>query len=394
MRVPDRLAGVVVAAFGLLMLAAAVMLRMAPVTLRGQELSFDRIVFIVSNTASLTGFQGNYTDPADLQPLGQACIGVLMLGGTLMSFVVGGWALVRILGMPFSDEQVLRASLWTCAVAILGGATALMQPGLGLWPAVFQSASALGNNGSILGTPPALMDWRTHVILLPLGFLGGLGIPVLLDLASGITEQRRLHRHTVAVLISSALIYLIGLGSIALFEWLLSGDPLRIAFINGSVDALNTRSIGLPLGNLSSLSRAAQWMVMLLMAVGAAPAGSGGGLKTTTLLVFTRDAHRLMFGKPVGRIFGVACVWIAIFILLAFAMTIALLITEPQLAADRGLFIAISALSNCGLSHEPLNMTGASLFVLSGTMLLGRFVPLTILWWCARNVEDTEIAVA
>ena len=61
--------------------------------------------------------------------------------------------------------------------------------------------------------------------------------------------------------------------------------------------------------------------------------------------------------------------------------------------ADRALFIIISAVSNVGLSHDPLGVNPDNAFVLSSAMLLGRLMPMIILWWTALSCDDADVAV-
>jgi Trk-type K+ transport system membrane component len=130
------------------------------------------------------------------------------------------------------------------------------------------------------------------------------------------------------------------------------------------------------------------------MAVGASSAGTGGGIKITTLAVlFTGLLHTFRRRQP-GRLFAVAATWVGIYCLIAFLCLIALLVTQPQLAPDRLLFMSISALSNVGLSKDPISLTGPGLYILSITMLLGRLIPLAILWWTAMTVRDADLLVA
>jgi Trk-type K+ transport system membrane component len=62
-------------------------------------------------------------------------------------------------------------------------------------------------------------------------------------------------------------------------------------------------------------------------------------------------------------------------------------------SGDRVLFLTISALTNTGLSHDVINITGEGLFTLSAAMFAGRVVPLLILWWLADSTTDADIAV-
>ncbi len=73
-----------------------------------------------------------------------------------------------------------------------------------------------------------------------------------------------------------------------------------------------------------------------------------------------------------------------------FGTLLALLATNPDQPGDRLLFLAVSAASNVGLAHNPVTIVGSGMFVLSGTMLLGRILPLVILWWTVYAVQDED----
>jgi trk system potassium uptake protein TrkH len=390
MRFPDRSAALVVAALVLVMMIAAAVLH-SSIASRPGTMNVDRAVFASVNAGTLTGFQLPI-NPDDLKGPGQIMITVLMVGGTLTALIVGGWGLVRLLNLPFSDQQIVQSSLTIYVAVVLVGATALMRQGVEVAAATFQAASAFGNSGLVLGRLCTTLDWRTHVIVLPLALLGGLGIPVLMDVGSSITQLRRPHSHTIAVLSSTAGIYLMGVMLIVLLECI-AGSNLREGAVRGSTEMLNSRSLGMPFDSFTALTRASQWIVLMAMAIGASPGGTGGGIKGTTLLVIGRSTRRGLAGQPLERIFAVAMAWFMLYFVLTLATTIGLLVTEPQLTADRVLFVSISALSNCGTSQEPLAITGAGLYILSLTMLAGRLLPLAILWWAARNIPETDLAV-
>jgi Trk-type K+ transport system membrane component len=61
--------------------------------------------------------------------------------------------------------------------------------------------------------------------------------------------------------------------------------------------------------------------------------------------------------------------------------------------ADGGVFLIISALSNVGMSHDPVSVVGKGSYLLSGIMLIGRLAPLAVLWWMARTTRDAEVLV-
>ena len=67
--------------------------------------------------------------------------------------------------------------------------------------------------------------------------------------------------------------------------------------------------------------------------------------------------------------------------------------TKGDLPADHVLFLAISALSNVGLSHNLVQLSPAGPFILSAAMLAGRMTPLLILWWMADTTPEADVAV-
>jgi trk system potassium uptake protein len=295
--------------------------------------------------------------------------------------------------MPFADSQVIRGTIGSYLLAVLLGATILIGPGVDLSTAVFQAASAFGNVGLTMGPAPSFGDWTTYVILLPLALLGGLGIPVLLDLFTAIPARRRPHPHTVWAITLSAAVFLAGSALVFVIETV-SETPFRQAVLLSAGESINSRSAGLPTGAVAQLTRGSQWIAMVLMAIGACPAGCGGGIKLTTIFVLARETRRLLAGGIIGRIFGAACAWFGIYLLIVLGAAILLAVTQPQLGGDRLLFLSISATSNVGSSPDPVSLTGSGLYILAAAMMLGRFIPLGVIWWTARHIEsETDVAI-
>jgi trk system potassium uptake protein TrkH len=393
MKLPaEKLSGVLIGFLLLLIVAAVFVLRSQFATITGNEMNIDRAVFNAVNAGTLTGFELTVT--VDSYKLaGQITVFVLIVAAALISLIVGGWAVVRICRMPFEYMHIVRSSVIAYVLAVLLGAAALLGPGISIWPALFQASSAFANAGHVIGAVPTDIDWRVHVILLPLAFIGGLGIPVILDLLSSPAARRRPHAHSVAVLLMSAIVYAAAVVLIFLLDWGATSAQRRQTLVLASSHVLNSRTLGWPLGSLIQLSRPSQWILMLVMIIGASPASTGGGMKTTTLYILGRDTARLLRGQVVGRIFGIAVTWVGVYLIIVVATTIGLVWNYPQEPGERMLFLAISAASNVGTSHAPLTLTGAGLYILSAAMLLGRLLPLGILWWSAKYAAGTDVAV-
>ena len=69
--------------------------------------------------------------------------------------------------------------------------------------------------------------------------------------------------------------------------------------MNGN--SLNGRTAGFPMELGGSLQRSVLWMLALVMVIGASPAGTGGGLKTTMPVVIFR-----LLGQPGASNYGQA----------------------------------------------------------------------------------------
>jgi trk system potassium uptake protein TrkH len=365
---------------------------------RGHELSFRRSVFAAVNATTLTGFQqdvGSTLPGADVLRL------ILTIGGTLFTLTAGGILVSRAARMGYSGGQVAAAAAVTTLVATVGGAACLIDSERGLVASLLTSSSAFGNSGLFAGVLPDLLSWRTHVVLLPLATAGGLGLPVVMEMFDRITGARtRLSTHSRRALALTAAAYLFGV--LAIF--LLGGDTgsghraaaaadsdnWREQLASASAFSLNARTAGLPLESVRALARPAQWVVFVLMIVGGCPGGTAGGLKTTTLWRLFTGIGDALRGRRAPASFGIAACWVMGYFLTAVVGFVLLMRTEPDISADRLLFLAFSALGNCGLWHDPISVTGNGLFTLSAMMLIGRLAPIGVLWWLVRRGGDEE----
>ena len=93
------------------------------------------------------------------------------------------------------------------------------------------------------------------------------------------------------------------------------------------------------------------------------------------------------------RITGIASVMITSYLLLVLATTLGLLATIPEVPGERLLFLAASAVGQVGLAHDYIAFEGPGNYVLSLAMLLGRALPLVILWWAIKTTDDVDVAV-
>jgi Trk-type K+ transport system membrane component len=96
----------------------------------------------------------------------------------------------------------------------------------------------------------------------------------------------------------------------------------------------------------------------------------------------------------VPRAFGIAAVWATVYLGIVFGGLLLLLWRAADMAADRLLYLTVSAASNVGLAHDPVSIVGPGLYTLCAVMLAGRMAPVFFLWWMARTTDDADLAVA
>ncbi|NPB07392.1 MAG: potassium transporter [Aquificae bacterium] len=162
-----------------------------------------------------------------------------------------------------------------------------------LFNGFFHAVSAFNNAGfSTLreGLAEFKSDPVVNLVIAFLVVLGGLGFFVVNDLYLYFTGRvRRLSVHTYLVLYFS--LFLIAAGTLGLLftEWGnekgLWGESWYGRVLGAFFLSVSSRTAGFSTLDLAQLSESSQFLLMMLMFVGASPGGTGGGIKTTTFLV-------------------------------------------------------------------------------------------------------------
>jgi trk system potassium uptake protein len=351
-----------------------------------------RALFYVMNAATLTGFAAN-PGIEQLSGFGQGIILFLIIAGSLFTMIVGGLAVVRIVRLRYSDVEVIFAAFLLEGAALLIGSGLLWDADRSPFQALFLAASAFGNCGLTLGRVPGAANVLTHGIILPLAVLGGLGLPVLMELGSFAFFRISLSRYSMVVLGMTAWVYLIGmpimLGLCSAGHWASLRSQIPIA----SALTLASRTSGLEITPIENLPSVARWGLMILMVIGASPAGTAGGLKTTTVVELFRGIRGLLLGKPALRSFAVAVVWLLVFMGLILLSVMLLSFVSAKDPANNTLFNAVSAMSNVGYTAAPMPDEMRVMYAYCAIMLVGRMSPLMVMWWMAESTADAELAV-
>lgn len=266
------------------------------------------------------------------------------------------------------------------------------------WASAFHAISAFCNAGFML-TRENLVPWTSSPtvcgIIMVLITLGGIGFPVLSELWTyGLGKllkehPARISLHTrVALAMSAALTF--GVGLILLgSEWFhslrhLSWPERVLAALFQSVTLRTAGFNTVSFAEFSSLSLA---ICCLVMFVGAAPGGTGGGIKVTTLAALFAafraelkgDADAHLFDRRLNETSVRRAVAVA-FISAGVVMLIILALFAAEGAPPLHLvFEAVSAFTTTGVTAavtETLSTSGKLIIIAS--MLVGRVGPLTL----------------
>lgn len=263
----------------------------------------------------------------------------------------------------------------------------------GLWYAVFHSVSAFCNAGfDLFGNFQSLerftSDVTVNLVMMVLIISGGIGFSVLADLYTK-RSLKGLALHSEVVLKVTALLIVVPAVLIGILEWngALAAYDLPGRVLGSLFTAVTPRTAGFNTVPTGALSEATALLVMMLMFIGASPASTGGGIKTTTfaMVVLTVVAavrgqgDVVIRGRRIAHQIAVKCLSIAaISLALVLTTTFVLLLTEDASFLDT-LFEAISAFGTVGLSRgitPTLSTLGRLALIV--TMFAGRVGPLTL----------------
>jgi trk system potassium uptake protein TrkH len=375
-----------------------------------------------------------YDVGSDLSVFGQIVVMALMQLGGATSLAFGcvlAVATMRAFARFEPDRDLTIPSTATMIRFALGvmfvfegvGAAALF----GLWPegwaksekllySLLYSISAFCNSGFSLhedGLSPFLGQWRLHGVLTPLMIAGGLGVIVWRNLWRTGLRRERLSAHTKIVLWATSVLIVIGGVSLLILERpktrdvrghdrrealrLVEQSPNRLdqmaagrRTVAAAFLSISARTTGFQITDIESngLSRASQFLLVLLMAVGGNPASTAGGLKTVAVAALLISAVYTLRGRrgtaPRSRpILDIFVRW-SLVLLIAFAalvcsVVLALCITESDRFDDL-LFESVSACSSVGLSTGLTGgLSAAGRIVLIFAMSIGRVGPVALL---------------
>jgi trk system potassium uptake protein TrkH len=400
--------------FAALIGVGTLLLLLPGATAAGRSAPLSVALFTATSAVCVTGLTvvdtGTYWSH-----LGQMIIlGLLEVGGvgfgasaTLLFWLIGrnisltDRLALRELVPGSTLAQVVRTSLLIVGVSLIIqalGALVLFAAWLLKYPAgdaaylaLFHTISAFCNGGfdvfGTVGYPGASLapERNNPLVIVPIGLLvliGGLGFPVITELVTwrplrrmrrrGWTEPHvrarprpPLSLNTRLVLVAHLGLFVLGGVLIGLLEFRnpqsLGGEGLNQQSLDIFTAAVNPRSGGFMTEPLTAFRPTTILVVLVLMFIGAASAGTGGGVKVNTIAALLAGVGATLAGRPRPQLFkrtltqesiNKALVVVVLAAGVIAAATFMLSLTEPAIALEHLLFEVVSAFSTVGLSLD------------------------------------------
>ncbi|PCC74520.1 Cation transport protein [Nannocystis exedens] len=388
-----------------------------PASARGEPLSFLDALFTATSAACITGLAVLDT-ASTFSPFGQGVILILIQLGGLGIMVLSTFATILLGGrLALRSEQALEEILdiqspgaayelasfivvATLALEALGAAVLALrfsQHGMpvldAIWHGVFHAVGAFCHAGFALW-PDSLVSQQSDpvvlVTIMALIVVGSVGFSVLAALwlrARGVS--RRFSLQTRVVLWMTLALIVLGTLLYALLEWdaTLAGMSTFDKWMNALFQSVTLRSGGFNTVDFTGVEQATIAVMMVWMFIGAAPGGTGGGIKVTTLAVLAAALPAMLYNQPravlMRRAIPNEIVYRAGTIVtvagLITAIAVVIMLATHNLPFAYVVFEVVSAVGTVGLSlgiTDDLHAIGK--WVLIVLMFIGRVGPTSL----------------
>jgi trk system potassium uptake protein TrkH len=410
---------ILVLGFAVIILLGAFMLTLPVSTKDGQGLSFLNALFTATSATCVTGLVVVDTGTI-FSTFGQLVILLMIqIGG--LGFMTFATLFALLLGKKISlKERILlqeslnnlsmegivklarRILIFTAVIEFVGAVLLSirfsfdMPLGKAIYFGIFHAISNFNNAGfDLMGEFNSLTSYvddpTVTLTVCALIILGGIGFIVMNELFE-FRKSKRLSLHTKVVLVTSALLVLIGTIGIFLFDYSNQKTLKPLTFsgkILGSLfQSVTARTAGANTLSISDLTQSSLFLLVFLMFVGASPGSTGGGIKTTTFSTLIGAVWSQIRGKEdvvfYRQRIGYETIYKALTVTLSglflvMGGTLVLTITEQGKDFLMLLFETTSAFATVGLSMgltPELSHVGKGIIIF--TMFAGRVGPLTI----------------
>ena len=424
-----RPALLVVVAFAVMIVLGTVMLQLQSLAGGRPERELITSAFTAVSAVCVTGL--TVVDLSrDMGFGGQLAVLILIQIGGLGVLTLSNWVLLSLRGRlglfgsivtvdtlgahPRVSPTVLlrRIVLFTLVSESLGALVLFVRflgdfdAGRAVWLAIFHSVSAFCNAGFSLFSD-SLMAYRDDLVVnltvMALIVVGGLGFVAAMDVVEQFAAavrgvRRKLAAHTRVVVAASLLLVVVSALLFLAFEWnntfaieSAGGELLQSFFLS-----VTARTAGFNTVDTAHLTNMTLVILIVLMVIGASPGSTGGGVKTTSMVLLwallrsnllnrpeTEVGHRRVPAELVAKAMALILLYGCVVVVGMVALQ-ATEFGELPHHETRGLFLehvfeVVSALSTVGLSMGlTARLSDGGLLVLMVLMFVGRVGPLVI----------------
>lgn len=279
-----------------------------------------------------------------------------------------------------------------------------------LWFGLFHSISSINNAGFDLtgqSLIPFAEDYLFQTYTMILIIVGGVGFPVLVDIKNSIKAHKkgtpyRFSLFTKISLITYFAISIVGFILIMIcdshFIFVENTGPKGIFYALFQV--ISARNAGFATVSLTNFSESSQIVLAILMFIGAAPASTGGGIRTTTfavVLLFLKSfannrAEVTVFNRRIPRatIFN-TFVTFTVAIFLCFIATFLVITLDVRSDLLAVIFEVCSAFGTTGLTldYTPY-LNWLSKIVIASMMIIGQIGIANVMIIFSKNHEKKD----
>ncbi len=392
----------------------------------GQSLSFIDALFMSTSCVCVTGL-ATVTPAVTFTVFGKVVMAILMeIGG--LSFLtiavcffsllggkigIGNRYLLKealnqnsLAGIVHLVKRIIMISFVIQMIGVVLNYIALMKYyDYHFWEtlgtAVFHSIASFNNAGFDIFGNSSMIPFKDNVLLnistIFLIISGGLGFIVIDELICK-HSFKKMSIHTKMVLTMTIALVVVGtlIFKLSMFH--------EITWLQALFTSVTCRTAGFTTIDMSTLPPAAYVLSIMLMFVGCSPCSTGGGIKTTTLLVilltlvyYAQGKKPKIFHRRIsdGSLFkAFALFGVAVMVILIGTLIIGWI--QPELSLEKILFEVISGFSTTGLSMGiTTSLATANKLIMCFLMFFGRLGPLTIIGvlnhnWMTESKENIQ----
>ncbi|MDD3428750.1 MAG: TrkH family potassium uptake protein [Oscillospiraceae bacterium] len=303
-----------------------------------------------------------------------------------------GGLIRSVIRITFSFELIGAALLSLAFVprfGIKGIAIALFIAISAFCNAGFDVFGFMGEYSSLTGF---VGDHYVQFVVIGLIIAGGLGFLVWCDLFRYRTTKK-IMLHTKLVVLITVTLLAFGTFGIAALEWdnpaTLAAMPINDRFMAAFFQSVSTRTAGFNTFDLGACNNVTKLFMSFLMFIGAAPGGTGGGIKVTTLAlllvtvssVCAGRSETTVFGRKISKdtIYRALSIMLLGFTAVVISSMAIFFNTTAGVNEIDSIFEAASAFATVGLSvGATAQMQSAAKIITIITMFIGRVGPVSL----------------